>query len=221
MQSASKILPSVSSIPVGMCQCGCGSRTSLATATNRPLRLIKGLRCRFVKGHNSRTKAWGVADPNPSGLCMCGCGESTPLAPHSCKRNGWVKGSPIKFIHGHHTGALKTTHGASRGGRWTPEFRAYVSARCRCTNRNDVKHWKNYGGRGIQFRFKSFEEFFAELGPRPSSKYSVDRYPNNDGHYEKGNVRWATSAEQANNTRRNKKPGPQKISDATKQKNVG
>jgi hypothetical protein len=86
----------------------------------------------------------------------------------------------------------------------SPEHTAYLGARTRCTNPN-TKHWKHYGGRGIEFRFKNFPEFIQSLGGlRPSPKHSVDRI-NNDGHYEPGNVRWATPKEQAANTRRSKK----------------
>ena len=60
-------------------------------------------------------------------------------------------------------------------------------------------NYANYGGRGIKFLFTSFEQFFAELGPRPKGK-SVDRI-NNDGHYEPGNVQWATRSEQRKNQR--------------------
>lgn len=84
---------------------------------------------------------------------------------------------------------------------WTkahPEHRAYEKAKERCNNPNN-KAYKNYGGRGIEFRFKSTAEFDAELGPRPKGK-SLDRI-NNDGHYEKGNVRWASKKEQQNNRR--------------------
>lgn len=42
----------------------------------------------------------------------------------------------------------------------------------------------------------------ANLGPRPSPKHSVDRIDNNR-HYEQGNCRWATVAEQRNNTSQN------------------
>jgi regulator of sirC expression with transglutaminase-like and TPR domain len=47
----------------------------------------------------------------------------------------------------------------------------------------------------------SFEAFLAYIGPRPSPQHSVDRI-NVNGHYEPGNVRWATHSEQAKNRRR-------------------
>jgi len=45
-----------------------------------------------------------------------------------------------------------------------------------------------------KFKFSSFEEFLAEVGKKPGSGYSIDRI-NNDGHYEPGNVRWATRSQ--------------------------
>jgi hypothetical protein len=59
--------------------------------------------------------------------------------------------------------------------------------------------YRYYGGRGIKFLFTSFEQFLAELGPRPSGM-SLDRIEN-DGNYEPGNVRWATRSEQVQNRR--------------------
>lgn len=63
--------------------------------------------------------------------------------------------------------------------------------------------YPRYGGRGISVssRWDDFELFLADVGPRPSSEHSIDRFPDNDGNYEPGNVRWATDFEQNSNTR--------------------
>lgn len=83
-----------------------------------------------------------------------------------------------------------------------PEHSSYSHAKDRCINpKNDA--WKTYGGVGIKFLFTSFKQFFAELGIRPSGT-TLDRYPNNKGNYEPGNVRWATPKQQQNNLRERK-----------------
>lgn len=89
------------------------------------------------------------------------------------------------------------------------EVTAYRAARDRCRNpKNPAYH--NYGERGIEFRFTSFREFWDCLGPRPqgmtgkNATYSLERIDNN-GHYEPGNVKWATRKEQCNNKRTNRK----------------
>lgn len=101
-------------------------------------------------------------------------------------------------------------HGHASGGRVTPECRAYHAARNRCTNPKNEKY-ADYGGRGIGFLFTSFEQFYAELGPKPSREHSLDR-KNNEGHYAPGNVRWATRKEQRSNQRLRK---PQRKHDGT------
>ena len=77
------------------------------------------------------------------------------------------------------------------------------SAKQRCNNPIN-KAYKYYGGRGIEFRFETVEQatdwIIANIGYRPSKKHSIDRIDVN-GHYEAGNLRWATLIEQANNKR--------------------
>ena len=89
----------------------------------------------------------------------------------------------------------RTTHGMKN----TPEYKAYVQAKIRCNNELSCDY-HYYGGRGIKFLFTSFEEFFKELNHKPSSDHQLDRI-NNNGHYEIGNVRWATRSENCLNRR--------------------
>lgn len=95
-------------------------------------------------------------------------------------------------------GALRRTHGRSG----TPEHSLWDNMKARCHNPANSRY-ESYGGRGItvcQEWRDSFEAFFAYVGPRPSSKHSMDRIDNDRG-YEPGNVRWATASEQARNSR--------------------
>jgi hypothetical protein len=94
-------------------------------------------------------------------------------------------------------------HGHRRRGTHSPEYAAWRAMRERCNNPSHPAY-RNYGGRGITVcnRWLTFENFLVEMGLRPEGK-SLDRYPNNDGNYEPGNCRWATTIEQHNNTRNN------------------
>jgi hypothetical protein len=100
-------------------------------------------------------------------------------------------------------GTANSTHRASA----TAEYRAWGNMKSRCYNPR-VGCYPYYGGRGIRVCeqwLDNFENFLADVGPRPSPLHSIDRFPNGDGNYEPENVRWATKAEQTNNVRRNTK----------------
>ena len=98
-------------------------------------------------------------------------------------------------------GQHSVTHGCGRQGKLTAEFVCWQDMRSRC-NKQYNSAYKDYGGRGIIVcpRWsESFDNFFADMGPRPKGS-SLDRM-DNDGNYEPTNCRWATATQQSINTR--------------------
>lgn len=145
--------------------------------------------------------------PRPNGkhryrwLCKCDCGtdavvDGTKLTSgHTsscgCYRRDQCRDAVIAAV---------TTHGMS----YSPEYKAWKSMRDRVdATKGDM--FRDYGARGIKLCDEwreSFSAFYEHIGPRPSLNHSVDRWPDNDGNYEPGNVRWATREQQMHNTRR-------------------
>lgn len=85
---------------------------------------------------------------------------------------------------------------------------AYISWECmiqRCTNPNHIR-WMDYGGRGIIVYpdWMSFDSFFSYMKERPHGT-TLDRFPDPNGNYWPGNVRWATIIQQNNNRRKRRK----------------
>ena len=131
--------------------------------------------------------------------CLCDCGKAKNVE-SSNLHNGRTNSCGHLRSLGHPRRRPHPVAPTRLRGRIRPEYGVYRSAMNRCRNPR-VTDFKYYGGRGIEFRFTSFEHFLTTLGPRPADNLSVDRI-NNDGHYEPGNVRWATPSQQARNKRR-------------------
>lgn len=141
---------------------------------------------RLVFGTRAGSDKFGQAAWNAE----CSCGRKVVLTGAVVRRGGFVS-----------CGCYRSENKANlkHGYSGSPEYRSWQHMLDRCRNPKDRKY-PNYGGRGISVLFSSFEEFLAEVGPRPAGKYSIDRI-DNDGNYEHGNVRWATPFEQARNRR--------------------
>ena len=146
----------------------------------------------FAESDKHRNSRW---------LCQCDCGSravvhgTNLLSGHSTSCGCYQKSLCV-------THPMSRKHGETLNGCESKEYRAWAGMKKRCYNAKNIRY-EHYGGRGIKVCDRwlhSFENFLADVGraPEDSCKWSIDRI-DNDGDYDRGNVRWATAKEQANN----------------------
>lgn len=127
-------------------------------------------------------------------LCVCDCGgTSTPTSGALGIGNSASCGCRKRAVLGEST----TKHGMVG----SPEYEIWASIKQRCTNPRS-KRYKDYGSRGITLCdrwLESFENFYADMGPRPEG-LTLDRIDNDKG-YSPDNCRWVSYAEQNLNKR--------------------
>ena len=73
--------------------------------------------------------------------------------------------------------------------------------RCRATNRDDYKYYKDIS---VCKRWNIFENFVEDMGLKPNKSFTLDRIDNTKGYF-KENCRWASIKQQNNNTSQSKK----------------
>ena len=127
--------------------------------------------------------------------CLCQCGNITNVLVgnmnnKSTKSCGCLNHKPTNQKH---------------GGRYSKAYGSWRAMKRRCYDESN-KVYHNYGGRGIKVCdrwLNSFENFYKDMGERPSKNHSIDRIDVN-GNYTPENCRWATMTEQQCNKRNNK-----------------
>lgn len=142
----------------------------------------------FLKKGNARSLAW---------RCVCDCGTVKDI----CRPDllsGRVASCGCQVS--------KPIHGLSK----RPGYGSYIAMIRRCHNEHD-KDFARYGARGVSVcpRWIGGEDgksgvecFFADMGERPAAGLSIERSDNSKG-YSPSNCVWASSEDQARNTRRN------------------
>ena len=162
-----------------------GQRFGRLVVTNPEVRVPKKGRASGVRGAEVR----------------CDCGETRRYSLAALRRGQCVSCGCFKRDRMVAWSKSRSTHHLSRD----PRFPRWSNMMRRC---HDSVHprYADYGGRGIQVHPDWHDpQIFLDwvdlhLGPCPEG-HSMDRI-DNDGHYEPGNLRWASAADQNANRRK-------------------
>jgi hypothetical protein len=130
--------------------------------------------------------------------CLCDCGKVTNVLGDNLRRGLQVSCGCFHL-------EKITTHGATKGSKKSIEYKIWQEMRRRCADVHS-ESFQFYGARGITVCdrwLNSFENFFDDMGKRPSPRHSIDRIYNDDG-YSPSNCRWATGTQQSINQRMRK-----------------
>lgn len=132
--------------------------------------------------------------------CQCDCGNKSIVA-----------SSDLRSGNTQSCGCLQRELIAERSRKhglcYNPRYTTWSRMKSRCLNPNFASY-PSHGGRGIRVcqewidSFETFNNYVKTLPGYDNPELSLDRLDNN-GHYEPGNVRWATKSEQQRNKRNN------------------
>lgn len=200
-----------------LCECDCGKTKVVPSGSLRQGR-TKSCGCMATKGrrkdisgqkfgrltvvefhsmNSNRTSNW---------KCLCDCGTELVVR-KSCLDIKGTGGDEKTYSCGcqkrENVTANSLRHGETKHGKSaSKEYACWTNMLQRCLNPRK-KEYKSYGAIGVQVCpqwCEKFENFLEDVGRAPADNPYIDRI-NPYGHYEPGNVRWA-SFEQSNANKR-------------------
>jgi len=136
-------------------------------------------------------------------LFKCECGEDYIARPDWVRRGVIISCGCYREEQAAERCQKRATHGHSKDGKLTSEYNSWRNMRDRC-NSPASDMYEYYGGRGIrvcEHWQNSFENFLADMGPKPTPKHTIERKDVN-GHYIPDNCIWvAFKAQMRNRTK--------------------
>jgi hypothetical protein len=132
-------------------------------------------RLTVIRDANIKSKKRGK-----SYVCRCRCRRLVTVNGRHL-RSGESKSCGCRFRD------LNRTFNYRHGQSHEAVYAAYYHNRALCRN-PQTRHFECYGGRGIEFRFDTFTEFYASVGDRQPGCWLMR--VDSDSHFEHGNLQW-------------------------------
>ena len=125
-------------------------------------------------------------------ICRCECGKLKTIHRSNLKKAKSCGCQKDRLI-----GLKNKKHGLCG----TSEYAAWNGMKTRCLNPR-CDSYQHYGARGIRFceEWSKFENFFRDMGKKPSPEYTLDRKDVNKDYCAE-NCKWSSPIEQERNKR--------------------
>ena len=168
--------------------CGCWQSERMSNPDTRPVRVLESLDGKIFG------RLTVVADGDHAECdTICVCGNTLRTSRYSLISG---KTQSCGCFRREETARRHATHGHSRVGKTSPEYKCWQGMMTRCSNPNQ-KGSENYIRENVKVcdRWHTFANFLADMGPKPSPQHTLGRFEDS-GPYDPWNCAWQTWKEQ-------------------------